>query len=76
MVMGLEAAYDALVHRLEVSHEIGCKILNTDILKTIRNNMSRELCIVPIVEAQLWTCLLAKGMRLLSFPDDERFQLF
>ena len=41
--MGLEAAYDALVLRLDMSGEIGSEVLNPNVLKTIRNNMSREV---------------------------------
>lgn len=59
--MGLEAAYDALVQRLDVSSKIGCKILDMDILKTIRNNMSGEV----ILEQKYFSICGAK--RLIPF---------
>ena len=43
MVVSLKATYDALVLRLDVCGEIGCKILDMNVLKVIRNDMSREV---------------------------------
>jgi hypothetical protein len=41
--MGLEASYNALVLRLNVSSEIGSEVLNVNVSKAIRNNVSGEI---------------------------------
>jgi len=41
--MALEAADDALVHWPDISYEIWFEIHNMNVLKTIWNDMSREI---------------------------------